>query len=61
MTTMGQATIDAQNQVYARNNLLLQRYATPEEIARCIVFLASLVNSFMTGATVDVNGGRELR
>lgn len=61
MTTMGQATIEAQNHDYARNKLLLQRYATPEEIARCIVFLASLVNSFMTGVTLDVNGGRELR
>ena len=41
--------------------MLLQRYATPEEIAQVIVFLASPANSFMTGATVDVNGGRDLR
>jgi 3-oxoacyl-[acyl-carrier protein] reductase len=61
MTPMGQDTIDALDSDYARNKILLQRYATPQEIARCIVFLASPVNSFMTGATVDVNGGRELR
>jgi 3-oxoacyl-[acyl-carrier protein] reductase len=61
MTPMGQETIDALDSDYARNKMLLQRYATPQEIARCIVFLASPVNSFMTGATVDVNGGRELR
>ena len=46
---------------YAKNKMLLQRYAAPEEIARLIVFLASPANSFMTGATVDANGGRDLR
>jgi len=61
MTPMGRETIDALNSDYARNRMLLQRYATPQEIARCIVFLASPANSFMTGTTVDINGGRELR
>ena len=61
MTPMGQDTIDALDSDYAKNKMLLQRYASPEEIARCIVFVASPANSFMTGATVDVNGGRELR
>ncbi len=61
MTPMGQETIDALDPDYAKNKMLLQRYATPEEIARVIVFLASPANSFMTGATVDVNGGRDLR
>jgi 3-oxoacyl-[acyl-carrier protein] reductase len=58
---MGQETIEALDPDYAKNKMRLQRYATPEEIARCIVFLASPANSFMTGATVDVNGGREQR
>ena len=61
MTSMGQATIAALDPDYAKNKMLLQRYATPEEIAQVIVFLASPANSFMTGATVDVNGGRDLR
>jgi 3-oxoacyl-[acyl-carrier protein] reductase len=61
MTPMGQETIAALEPDYAKNKMLLQRYATPEEIAQVIVFLASPLNSFMTGATVDVNGGRELR
>ena len=61
MTTMGQDTIDALDKNYAKNKMLLQRYATPAEIAQVIVFLASPLNSFMTGATVDVNGGRDLR
>jgi 3-oxoacyl-[acyl-carrier protein] reductase len=58
---MGQQTIAALDADYAKNKMLLQRYATPEEIAQVIVFLASPLNSFMTGATVDVNGGRDLR
>jgi 3-oxoacyl-[acyl-carrier protein] reductase len=61
MTPMGQDTIDALDKDYAKNKMLLERFATPEEIARVIVFLASPANSFMTGATVDVNGGRNLR
>jgi len=61
LTPMGQDTIDALEPDYARNKMLLERFASPEEIARMIVFLASPANSFMSGATVDVNGGRELR
>ena len=61
LTPMGLDTIAALEPDYARNKMLLQRYATPEEIAQVIVFLASPLNSFMTGATVDVNGGRDLR
>jgi NAD(P)-dependent dehydrogenase (short-subunit alcohol dehydrogenase family) len=35
----------------------LGRLSDPAEIARVIAFLASEDNSYMTGATVDVNGG----
>ena len=34
MTPMGQDTIDALDPDYAKNKMLLQRFATPEEIAR---------------------------
>jgi 3-oxoacyl-[acyl-carrier protein] reductase len=61
LTPMGRETIEALEPDYARNRMLLQRYASPQEIARVVVFLASPANSFMNGATVDVNGGRELR
>jgi 3-oxoacyl-[acyl-carrier protein] reductase len=61
LTPMGRDTINALEDNYAKDKMLLQRFATPDEIARCIVFLASPANSFMTGATVDVNGGRNLR
>lgn len=61
LTRIGQATIDSLDKDYAQKKMLLQRYATSHEIAQAIVFIASPANSFMTGATVDVNGGRDLR
>jgi 3-oxoacyl-[acyl-carrier protein] reductase len=36
----------------------LRRLGTPEEIAHVAVFLASDKSSYITGATIDVNGGR---
>lgn len=36
----------------------LGRLATPEEVAEVIAFLAGPANTYVTGATVDVNGGR---
>lgn len=36
----------------------LGRAGEPEELARVVLFLASEECSFMTGATLDVNGGR---
>lgn len=43
-----QATIDA---------IPLKRLSAPEEIARAVLFLSSEENSYITGATTDVNGG----
>lgn len=61
LTPMGQQTASTLAPDYAETKLLVQRFATPEEIARCIVFVASPVAGFMTGATIDINGGRDLR
>ena len=61
LTPMGEDTVESLAPDYAQKKLLVQRYATPDEIARCIVFVASPVTGFMTGATIDVNGGRDLR
>ncbi len=39
----------------------LRRLSKPDEIASVVAFLASDESSYMTGVTVDVNGGRYLR
>ncbi|MBI5969226.1 MAG: SDR family oxidoreductase [Deltaproteobacteria bacterium] len=36
----------------------LQRFGKPEEVAAAVLFLASDEASFITGANIDVNGGR---
>jgi NAD(P)-dependent dehydrogenase (short-subunit alcohol dehydrogenase family) len=61
LTEMGRLTATALPPDYARKNLLAGRFAQPDEIARVIAFVASPVAGFMTGATIDVNGGRLLR
>jgi 3-oxoacyl-[acyl-carrier protein] reductase len=61
LTPMGVETTASLPPDYAEKKLLVGRYASPEEIARWIVFVASPAGAFMTGATVDVNGGRDLR
>jgi 3-oxoacyl-[acyl-carrier protein] reductase len=61
LTPMGEQTASTLAPDYAETRLLVQRFATPEEIARCIVFVASPLTGFMTGATIDINGGRDLR
>jgi 3-oxoacyl-[acyl-carrier protein] reductase len=61
LTPMGQDTIASLATDYAKTKIPLQRYASAEEIARCIVFVASPIAGFMTGATIDINGGREMR
>jgi 3-oxoacyl-[acyl-carrier protein] reductase len=60
-TPMGEQTLAGLPAGYAESRLLSRRVASPEEIARCIVFLASPASSFVYGATLDVNGGRDLR
>jgi len=38
----------------------LSRHACPEEIARCVLFLACADSSFVTGATLAVDGGMHI-
>ncbi len=40
------------------NKIPLRRLGTPEEIANVVKFLASDGSSYITGTTIDVNGGR---
>jgi NAD(P)-dependent dehydrogenase (short-subunit alcohol dehydrogenase family) len=36
----------------------LKRFGKPEEVAAAVLFLSSEESSFITGANIDVNGGR---
>ncbi len=51
------ANLSAASLENAISGVPLKRLADPAEIAQVIVFLASDRNTYMTGATVDVNGG----
>lgn len=44
-----------------KKEIPMKRFATPEEIAEVIFFLTSDACRFMTGNTVDINGGLVLR
>lgn len=61
LTPMGADTARGLPADYAQTKLLVGRFAQPEEIARAILFLASPISGFITGATLDANGGRNLR
>lgn len=49
----GRASLEA----YVRDSIPMQRWATPEEIANGIVYLASDRSSFMTGQALVIDGG----
>jgi len=61
LTDMGRQTAASLPPDYAKQKLLVARFAEPREIAQSIVFLASTASRFVTGATLDINGGRDLR
>ena len=44
-----------------RRQTPLSRNSSPDEVAQAILFLASDASSFITGAVIDINGGRFLR
>jgi 3-oxoacyl-[acyl-carrier protein] reductase len=44
-----------------RQETPLGRNGSPEEVAEVVLFLASDAASFLTGALLDINGGRFLR
>lgn len=41
----------------SEGNIPLKRYGTPEEFAKVVAFLASDLNTYMTGSTLFVDGG----
>ena len=49
--------LPAEAQAAILNKVPLNRLGTPEEVAACVVFLASEGASYITGSTIHVNGG----
>ncbi len=59
-TPMARFGSDEQRQAAAKN-ILLGRIGQPEDIGEAVVFLASAAASFITGATLPVSGGTDLK
>jgi 3-oxoacyl-[acyl-carrier protein] reductase len=55
------AAMDASRQRTLAAGIPLGRFGEPEEVAAAVVYLASPAAAFMTGATLDLNGGRLMR
>ncbi len=60
-TDMTKALLESTKGEAIRAQSPLHRVATPDEVAALILFLASGVSAFMTGAVVDINGASYLR
>jgi 3-oxoacyl-[acyl-carrier protein] reductase len=45
----------------AAKSVLLGRAGTPEEVATVVAFLASSDSAFLTGETIEINGGMNMR
>ena len=54
-------TLSAEDQAELVGRIPLGRFGTPDDVARAVCFLASDEAAFITGATLDVNGGMLMR
>ncbi len=55
----GKRKIEDMNAMFA-SQIPMRRVGTAEEVARVFLFLASDLSTYMTGATIDVNGGMHI-
>jgi len=60
-TAMTQQIPQDHKDIYARRRTALRRYGTPEEVAHGTLNFALPASSFMTGATLQVDGGLTVR
>jgi 3-oxoacyl-[acyl-carrier protein] reductase len=60
-TGMTQAITQADKDIYARRRTALRRYGRPEEVAHMTVSLCMPGASYVTGATIPVDGGLTVR
>ena len=56
-TEMVRATISDESVDQYANSFPIQRLGEPEEVAELVMFLASDKASYITGASLDINGG----
>ncbi len=57
LTGMTQAIPDEHKQIFARRRTALGRYGRPEEVAHITLSLCLPAASYITGATIPVDGG----
>ncbi len=57
LTGMTSAIPDTDREKFARRRVPLRRYGAPEEVAHMILNLSLPASSFVTGATIPVDGG----
>lgn len=59
-TPLANAKIKERNEVY-KETIPIGRIAMPEDVAKVVVFLASSLGDYMTGACLDVSGGMTMK
>jgi 3-oxoacyl-[acyl-carrier protein] reductase len=57
LTGMTESIPEAARTKFARRRVPLRRYAEPEEVAHMVLNLALPASSYVTGATIPVDGG----
>jgi NAD(P)-dependent dehydrogenase (short-subunit alcohol dehydrogenase family) len=57
LTKQASPDLDQAIEKYIRATVPMQRWGTPEEVAKVVVFLASSDSSYLTGGEITIDGG----